>query len=178
MIALSKDSQHLVTIEYNNQQKSIILKNEVYSIGRHSSNAIVIHDSTISRYHCTILPVKYKESKDKKVFWIIDGDLKGNRSANGLYINGKKCLSHELQSGDTVSIGGQKVLLSYKLINLDDNQDEDERQPLVTTSQDDDDDDEITSQDTLITDNDYESTPTNFKKRKTIFNQGSIEVNS
>ncbi|WP_069790611.1 EAL domain-containing protein [Cyanobacterium sp. IPPAS B-1200] len=166
MIALSKDSQHLVTIEYNNQQKSIILKNEVYSIGRHSSNAIVIHDSTISRYHCTILPVKYKESKDKKVFWIIDGDLKGNRSANGLYINGKKCLSHELQSGDTVSIGGQKVLLSYKLINLDDNQDEDETQPLVTTSQDDDDDDEITSQDTLITDNDYESTPTNFKKER------------
>ncbi|AFZ46388.1 diguanylate cyclase/phosphodiesterase with PAS/PAC sensor(s) [Cyanobacterium stanieri PCC 7202] len=131
MIESSTDFQHLLTIEYDNKQKSIVLNNEVYSIGRHSSNTIVIHDPTISRYHCTILPVKYKENKDKKVFWIIDGDLKGNRSANGLYVNGNKCLSHELKSGDAIYIGGQKVFASYSLVDSSGYDDDDKTQPLT-----------------------------------------------
>ncbi|MGY6529752.1 MAG: EAL domain-containing protein [Cyanobacterium sp.] len=192
MIAPSKESQHRITIEYNNHQHSIILNNEIYSIGRHSSNTIVIYDSTISRYHCTILPVRYKDNKNKKVFWIIDGDLKGNRSANGLYIGGKKCLSHELKVGDIVSIGGEKVLLSYDLINLDNYEDEDKTQPLMPASNEDSYEDEIISKDTLITPQYNESSPTNFKKErlslikevlrlihneKEKLNHGIIEVN-
>lgn len=114
------DFQHILTIEYNDKTKNIVLSNDVYSIGRHSSNSIVIYDTTISRYHCTILPVKYKDSQGKEVFWIIDGDLKGNRSANGIFVNnGDKCLSHELKSGDIINIGSGNVKASYNLIQGD-----------------------------------------------------------
>ncbi|MBF2058112.1 MAG: EAL domain-containing protein [Cyanobacterium sp. T60_A2020_053] len=112
----TSDFQHILTIEYDNKTKNIGLSNDVYSIGRHSSNSIVIYDTTISRYHCTILPVKYKDSKGKEVFWIIDGDLKGNRSANGIFVNGDKCLSHELKSGDIINIGSGGVKASYNII--------------------------------------------------------------
>ncbi|MBE9221664.1 EAL domain-containing protein [Cyanobacterium stanieri LEGE 03274] len=167
MVAFSQDSQHRITIEYDNQQKLIILNNQVYSIGRHSSNTIVIHHPTISRYHCTILPVKYKENRGKKVFWIIDGDLKGNRSANGLYINGNKCLSHELKCGDSIGIGGQKVLLSYDLINPNrDDDEEEETQPLITNTFVKDDVLKIEERDTLIQDTYSESTPTKFRKER------------
>lgn len=105
--------QHVIKIKYADIQQNIILKNEVYSIGRHSSNNIVIHHPTVSRYHCSILPVKYKDKNQQELFWIIDGDLKGNRSANGLFINGNKSLSHELKSGDKITIGGNEVEVIY-----------------------------------------------------------------
>lgn len=105
--------QHIIKIKYGDIQQSIILKNEIYSIGRHSSNNIVIHHPTVSRYHCSILPVKYKDKNQQELFWIIDGDLKGNRSANGLFVNGNKSLSHELKSGDKITIGGNEVEVTY-----------------------------------------------------------------
>ncbi|MGI0482838.1 EAL domain-containing protein [Geminocystis sp. CENA526] len=111
------EHQHLLKIEYDNIKQNIILKNEVYSIGRHSSNSIVIHHPTISRYHCSILPVKYKDKNQQELFWIIDGDLKGNRSANGLFVNGIKSLSHELKSGDKITIGGDQVEVTYLIYN-------------------------------------------------------------
>lgn len=109
------DIQHIIKINYADIQQNIILKNEIYSIGRHSSNNIVIHHPTISRYHCSILPVKYKDKNQQQLFWIIDGDLKGNRSANGLFINGNKSLSHELKSGDKITIGGNEVEVLYNI---------------------------------------------------------------
>lgn len=111
------ENKHLLKIEYDNIKQNIILKNELYSIGRHSSNNIVIHHPTISRYHCSILPVKYKDKNQQELFWIIDGDLKGNRSANGLFVNGIKSLSHELKSGDKITIGGDQVEVTYLIYN-------------------------------------------------------------
>ncbi|BAQ63797.1 EAL domain-containing protein [Geminocystis sp. NIES-3709] len=111
------ENKHILTIKYDKIKQNVILKNEVYSIGRHSTNSIVIHHATISRYHCSILPVKYKDKNQQELFWIIDGDLKGNRSANGLFVNGIKCLSHELKSGDEITIGGDQVQVSYFVSN-------------------------------------------------------------
>lgn len=105
--------QHIIKIKYADVQQNIILKNEICSIGRHSSNHIIIHHPTVSRYHCSILPVKYKDKDQEELFWIIDGDLKGNRSSNGLFINGNKSLSHELKSGDKITIGGNEVEIIY-----------------------------------------------------------------
>ena len=111
--------KHLLKIKYAHVEQNIVLNNEVYSIGRHSSNNIVIYHPTISRYHCSILPVKYKEENQQELFWIIDGDLKGNRSANGLFINGDKFLSHELKSGDIITIGGNEVEFIYSICYSD-----------------------------------------------------------
>jgi diguanylate cyclase (GGDEF)-like protein/PAS domain S-box-containing protein len=112
-----EQTQHIFTIEYEDFKKTVILKNEVYSLGRHSSNSVVIPCQTISRYHATLLPVKYKEKTQEEVFWIIDGDLRGNRSSNGIFVNGQKCLSHELKTGDIITLGGSDVRANYQVIN-------------------------------------------------------------
>lgn len=111
------EAKHIIRIIYNNTIQEIVLNNEIYSIGRHSSNKIVIHNPTISRFHCTILPVKYKGNNNQNLFWIIDGDLKGNRSSNGVFVNGNKSLSHELKSQDHIKIGGDEVEIFYEILH-------------------------------------------------------------
>ena len=51
---------------------------------------------------------------------MIDGNLQGKRSANGIFVNEKQRLSHELQSGDVITFGG-KVKATYLTNNLPDN---------------------------------------------------------
>ncbi|MBR8827216.1 MAG: EAL domain-containing protein [Gomphosphaeria aponina SAG 52.96 = DSM 107014] len=106
--------RHTLTIETGNKSKKILLEEQVYSLGRHSSNAIILSDSKVSRNHGTLLQVKYKDQDE--VFWIIDGDLKGNRSTNGLFVNGKRCLSHELKSGDVILFGSGAVRGKYEMV--------------------------------------------------------------
>ena len=110
--------KHCLKIKYGKTAQQFILNNDIYSIGRHSSNKIVIPSSTISRFHCTILPVRYQGQNQQQLFWIIDGDLQGNRSSNGLYINNNKCLSHELKPGDTIKVGGSEVEMSYLVVDI------------------------------------------------------------
>ncbi len=109
-----KNISHCLQIKYNNINQQVILTNDIYSIGRHSSNKIVINSEIISRFHCTILPVKYQGQNNQNLFWIIDGDLQGNRSSNGIFVNNDKCLSHELKTGDVIKFGSGTVEISYQ----------------------------------------------------------------
>jgi len=109
----NSEIRHVFALDNGKLSKKIVLEEKVYSIGRHSSNSIVLSDNKVSRNHATLLKVKYDEDE---VFWIIDGDLKGNRSTNGLFINGKRCLSHELKSGDLIIFGGGIAKAKYEII--------------------------------------------------------------
>jgi pSer/pThr/pTyr-binding forkhead associated (FHA) protein len=71
----------------------------------------------VSRHHATFLQVKYNHLEQNEVFWIIDGDLKGNRSTNGLIVNGKRCLSHELQHGDQITLANLVTIKYYQIDN-------------------------------------------------------------
>ncbi|TVQ46883.1 MAG: EAL domain-containing protein [Gloeocapsa sp. DLM2.Bin57] len=108
--------RHLLIIEEPEQNTEIYLENKVYTVGRHSQNDIVLYSQTVSRHHCTLLKVKYNQVEEQDVFWIIDGDLKGNRSTNGLIVNNKRCLSHELKNEDIITLANH-VSLKYYQIN-------------------------------------------------------------
>jgi diguanylate cyclase (GGDEF)-like protein/PAS domain S-box-containing protein len=96
---------HILVIEDPSFVREIQLDAATYSIGRHSSNDIVLSCQKTSRNHATIL--RRTDAKTGQYsYWILDGDLQGNRSRNGIYINGKKSLVHELQSGDVVHFSG------------------------------------------------------------------------
>jgi diguanylate cyclase (GGDEF)-like protein/PAS domain S-box-containing protein len=96
---------HILVIEDPSFVREIQLDAATYSIGRHSSNDIVLSCQKSSRNHATIL--RRTDAKTGQYsYWILDGDLQGNRSRNGIYINGKKSLVHELQSGDVVHFSG------------------------------------------------------------------------
>lgn len=106
MITLIKDSlpcQATLVIEDSKYQRKIPLHEKVYSIGRHSSNSIVILSEHISRHHATVV-CKPRENHSPS-FWIVDGDLQGKKSKNGIVVNEQKCLEHELQHGDVIKFG-------------------------------------------------------------------------
>lgn len=115
--------QHIITIRNDQQNSSqdFILTDKSCSIGRHSRNDIVISNSLISRCHCTITPMFHNDEGQKISYWVIDGNLKGKRSANGIFFDKKKCLSHEFKSGDVIYLGGinSGINLLYRVIRFD-----------------------------------------------------------
>ncbi|MEM9506609.1 MAG: EAL domain-containing protein [Cyanobacteria bacterium P01_E01_bin.35] len=102
----SLDQQyHVLVIEDPSFVREIQLDAATYSIGRHSSNDIVLSCQKTSRNHATLLR-RTDVKTNQCSYWILDGDLQGNRSRNGIYINGKKSLVHELKTGDIVHFSG------------------------------------------------------------------------
>jgi diguanylate cyclase (GGDEF)-like protein/PAS domain S-box-containing protein len=96
---------HVLIIEDPSFERAINLDAATYSIGRHSSNDIVLSCQKTSRNHATLLR-RTDVKTNKCSYWILDGDLQGNRSRNGIFINGKKSLVHELKPGDVIQFSG------------------------------------------------------------------------
>jgi diguanylate cyclase (GGDEF)-like protein len=102
MDALLQEYNHALLIETNQKKQVIRLEASTYSIGRDSSNAIPLDSKWISRQHAILLRVTSPRNSHY-AFRIIDGDLQGNRSKNGLWINGHRCFFHDLKHGDTIT---------------------------------------------------------------------------
>ncbi|MGK7884811.1 MAG: EAL domain-containing protein [Crocosphaera sp.] len=98
------ENRHLLVIEDKKYRQTISLEEETYSIGRHTSNSIVIHSQQASRRHSTLMRRKHSYTNSYS-YWIVDGDLDGNKSRNGIYVNGEKCLIKELKNGDLINFG-------------------------------------------------------------------------
>ncbi|MGK7958227.1 MAG: EAL domain-containing protein, partial [Crocosphaera sp.] len=47
------------------------------------------------------------DNSDQPCYRIIDGNLQGKKSTNGIAVNGKHCLSHDLAPGDLIRFGNQ-----------------------------------------------------------------------
>ena len=108
--------QYQLTIKDLNKEYSIDLKSSVYSIGRDCNNLIVLDSNKVSRYHATLLRISLAGSQNYH-FRIIDGDLTGRRSKNGIKVNGKKCFSHDLKDGDVIDFY-DRITAVYKTANL------------------------------------------------------------
>ncbi len=96
--------QHILVLEDSNQRRTIILEGQQYSIGRHSSTNIQLQSRQASRHHATLVR-KTNSKTGEDAFWIIDGDLEGTKSQNGVFVNGDKKLIHELKNGDLINFG-------------------------------------------------------------------------
>ncbi|MGK7917898.1 MAG: FHA domain-containing protein [Prochloraceae cyanobacterium] len=111
----SQNLQHLLIIESQKYRKIITLEENSYSLGRAPENSIIIQeDLNVSRYHASLL--KKKDSKNNQdYYWIIDGDLKGTASTNGLSINGQFCSKHKLKHRDKINFGERTQARYYIL---------------------------------------------------------------
>lgn len=113
--------RHLLTIEDGEDKQTYRLETETYSLGRDSSNSIVLQDSSISRHHATILRIPAANGNGSH-FRIVDGNFNGQRSTNGMTINGRQCLSHDLKHGDKIRFGNKISAKYYTLSNLFDSE--------------------------------------------------------
>jgi len=107
--------RHLLVIEDKKGRRIVPLEDSTYTMGRDSRNSIVIYDYQVSRSHATLIRKTDYES-DGYSYRIIDGDLQGARSTNGLIINGKAYLSHDLKHGDMINFGG-KAKAIYQIVS-------------------------------------------------------------
>jgi diguanylate cyclase (GGDEF)-like protein len=98
--------RHLLVVEDPQGRRSILLEEENYSLGRGSTNSIVLHSKMVSRQHATLLRVTTPES-DSHRFRIIDGDMQGNHSTNGLFVNAQRCFSRDLKHGDVIEFSAE-----------------------------------------------------------------------
>lgn len=108
--------RHILVIEDQKARRIVALENSTYSMGRESSNDIVIYDRVVSRHHATLLRIKSSPRHDRYFYRIIDGDLEGHKSTNGLIINDKRRESHNLKHGDTI-LFGEKAKVSYYVLS-------------------------------------------------------------
>lgn len=88
----------LLVIEDNRGKRTISLKADSYSIGRNATNSIVLHSHLVSRQHAILVKVK----EQPHLFRLVDGNLQGIRSTNGLRINGQHCFEHNLSHEDEI----------------------------------------------------------------------------
>ena len=107
----------VLVVEDTKGKRLINLDKNIYSIGRDSKNSIVIYSKLVSRHHATMLRITDTENSNY-LFQILDGDLQGNHSTNGLIINGKPCLSKNLQHQDLIIFGG-KAHANYLVVDAD-----------------------------------------------------------
>jgi pSer/pThr/pTyr-binding forkhead associated (FHA) protein len=94
---------HLLTVEDDKGSREFTLSAEVYSIGRDPSCNIRLFSMFVSRRHATLVRQQQEDGNYK--YQIIDGDRQGQRSANGILINGRKLQTHDLVNDDQIVFG-------------------------------------------------------------------------
>jgi pSer/pThr/pTyr-binding forkhead associated (FHA) protein len=112
---LSK-GRHILIVESPESRRAVSLNVNVFSLGRHPNNNLVLTDKLASRHHATIAWMRYSENEQKHdyAYWIIDGKGKRKRSRNGIYVNGTKKPLHRLVSGDIITIANEiKITYNY-----------------------------------------------------------------
>lgn len=97
--------QHWLEIEDNLGKRKVVLQAATFTVGRDITNSIVLHSQLVSRQHAILLRVTTPEA-DSHFFRVIDGNLQGKPSTNGITVNHQSCFSHDLQDGDEIVFAG------------------------------------------------------------------------
>ncbi|NJR51323.1 MAG: tetratricopeptide repeat protein [Leptolyngbyaceae cyanobacterium CSU_1_3] len=101
----------VLVLEDDAGQREIVLEDERYTIGRDPKNDICLRSQFASRFHAVLHRV------DGQNYAIVDGNIEGKPSTNGLLINGQRQRSHPLKTGDLI-IFGPYVRATYQAPTL------------------------------------------------------------
>ncbi len=107
--------RHVLVIN-DGKRQAFALDAAAYSIGRDPSNAIVLSGESISRQHAILLRVPHPQTNGYR-YRLIDGNSNGKLSANGIYINGRRCTSTDLTNSDAISFG-RNVTAVYMTVSM------------------------------------------------------------
>ncbi len=110
---LEPQHNHMLIIEDDKGRREFNLDAPVYSIGRDPRCDIRLVSQFVSRRHATL--VQLPKEDGSYYYRIVDGNLRGQASANGLLVNGRKLQSHDLFNSDEVVFGPQVRAIYYLL---------------------------------------------------------------
>jgi pSer/pThr/pTyr-binding forkhead associated (FHA) protein len=112
---MSSESQlsSILIVEDSQGRREIALDGSVYSIGRDPKCDIRLSSQFVSRHHATL--VQLPKDDESYYYRIVDGNLKGKPSANGMLINGRKLQAHDLRNEDEIVFGPQARAIYYQL---------------------------------------------------------------
>ena len=116
-MAAQPNENHILIIEDDQGRKEFPLENPVYSIGRDRNCNIRLISQFVSRHHATLVRLRRMNNSNSYYYRIVDGDPKGKPSSNGLMINGRKMLAHDLKNEDEIVFGPQVRAIYYLLKN-------------------------------------------------------------
>ncbi|MGQ4649776.1 FHA domain-containing protein [Lyngbya aestuarii] len=110
-----EQDSHSFVVKDDKGCREFTLVGEVYSIGRKENSDIHLfpHFSNfVSRRHATLV----RRSRDDGSYYyrIVDGDLQGNLSVNGILINGRKLKAHDLEDQDDIIFGPEVSATYYR----------------------------------------------------------------
>ncbi|MGL5032390.1 MAG: EAL domain-containing protein [Microcystaceae cyanobacterium] len=112
----ASEVRHVLVIEDQKSRRIVSLTENNYDIGRDPNSAIPLFDRQVSRHHATLLRVNEYQNEHFS-YRLIDGNLQGKRSTNGIMVNAQYCLSHELKHGDLIRFSS-KSKASYHVISI------------------------------------------------------------
>lgn len=95
--------QPMLVIEDDWGRREILLEREQYLLGRDTAADIQLFSKFVSRQHAVLTKVLKEDGHSH--YQIVDGNLDGKPSTNGLLINGQKCRTRNLRSDDLVVFG-------------------------------------------------------------------------
>lgn len=114
-MAAQLNESHLLILEDDQGRKEFSLDSSVYSIGRDKNCDIRLVSQFVSRRHATLIRLSRDDSSNRYYYRIVDGDAKGKPSSNGIMINGRKVLAHDLKNEDEIVFGPQVRAIYYLL---------------------------------------------------------------
>lgn len=108
---------HILLISDARGSRKLPLDGLKYTIGRDVNNNIQLHSRFVSRQHAILLRVP-GSAPGKYLYRIVDGDLSGKPSVNGVIINSHyRVTSYDLCHGDVIMLA-PNVQLTYLTGNV------------------------------------------------------------
>jgi pSer/pThr/pTyr-binding forkhead associated (FHA) protein len=104
---------HILIVEDDKGRRDYILDGPVYSIGRAPKCDIRLVSQFVSRRHATLVQLSNEDGT--YYYRIVDGNLKGKISSNGLLINSRKLREHNLINEDEIVFGPGVQAIYYLL---------------------------------------------------------------
>lgn len=111
----------ILVLDFLGARKNISLNTCYFSIGRHPQCSLTIEKKVVSRHHATIVWVKNQNRRSQGSYWLIDGDGRGKKSRNGVYVNGRRISKHQLTCGDVISIDADSKIIYNRISNTTEN---------------------------------------------------------
>ncbi|NUN65357.1 FHA domain-containing protein [Pseudanabaena biceps] len=109
-ISVNLSSESTLVVTDNSGTRKMPLVEEKYTIGRETDNSICLNSDFVSRHHAIL--VKVKQRKGPMTYRILDGNIDGKPSKNGIVLNAlSQVSSHDLQDGDIVTFAPEVHIL-------------------------------------------------------------------